>query len=178
MRIEVRIAGFGGQGIVTAGILLGEAAVLIEGKNAVQTQSYGPEARGGASRSEVIISDESIDYPRVVKPDILIAMSQEAYDKYKDDLKANGILIIDEDLVRVQADERVIRVPATRAAEELGNRLAANVVMLGALAQISRVVHPNSLRRVIKDRWPKHAELNLKAFDKGMELAKVELNLR
>ena len=128
MRQEVRIGGFGGQGVIMTGIVIGKAASLFDGKNAVQTQSYGPEARGGASKTEVVISDEPIDYPKVQAPDIFIAMSQTALMKYKDDLKEEGILIIDPDLVNEDdiadfvADKKIklFRAPATRTATHDG----------------------------------------------------------
>jgi len=172
-RFEVRIAGFGGQGVVTAGYVLGQGACLFDGKNATMTQSYGPEARGGACRSEVVISDEAIDFPKVAKPDVLVAMSQEAYLLYCDDVKDGGTIILDEDLVSLEEKKKGIKyfkVPATQIAEQLGNRIVANVVMLGAVTGLTQVVSVEAMEKAVKARWPKYSELNLKALEKGIEL--------
>lgn len=172
-RFEVRIAGFGGQGVVTAGYVLGQSACLFYGKNATMTQSYGPEARGGACRSEVVISDEEIDFPKMVKPDVLVAMSQEAYLLYCDDVKQGGTIVFDEDLVSLQEKEKDVRyfkVPATQIAEQLGNRIVANVVMLGAITALTRVVSVEAMKKAVEARWPRFTELNLKALEKGVEL--------
>lgn len=174
-RYEVRIAGFGGQGVVTAGYVLGQSACLFDGKNATMTQSYGPEARGGACRSEVVISDEEIDFPKVIKPDLLVAMSQEAYLLYCDDVKEGGTIIIDEDLVAPTEETEGIKYyksPASRTAEELGNRIVANVVMLGAITVIARVVSVEAMRKAVAARWPRFSELNLKALGKGVEIGR------
>jgi 2-oxoglutarate ferredoxin oxidoreductase subunit gamma len=174
-RTEVLIAGFGGQGIILAGVILGRAIALYEGRNAIQIQSYGPEARGGACRSEVVISDEEIDYPMVTKPDVFVAMSQEAFDRYIGRLKADGVLIADSSLVRfdeAKVRSRSYRVPATLAADELGRRVVANVVMLGALGGITGLASRESLRRSVMDMAPKGTEeLNLKALERGFEIA-------
>src|SRR3990170_2845279 len=134
MRQEVRLAGFGGQGIILAGYVLGKAAALYDGHEAVFSQSYGPEARGGACAAEVVICDEPVDYPLFELADIVVAMSQEAFSKYGSTLKPDGVLLLDSDLVKTDtAGPRVHRAPFTRLAEGLGNRMAANVVMLGFL---------------------------------------------
>lgn len=174
-RFEVRIAGFGGQGVVTAGYVLGQGACLFDGKNATMTQSYGPEARGGACRSEVVISDEAIDFPKVVEPDLLVAMSQEAYLLYNDGVKDGGTVIIDEDLVSLKERKEGIRyfeVPATRTAEQLGNRIVANVVMLGAITGLTGIVSVEAMEKAVRARWPRFSELNLKALEKGLELCR------
>lgn len=174
-RYEVRIAGFGGQGVVTAGYVLGQSACLFDGKNATMTQSYGPEARGGACNSEVVISDEDIDFPKVVKPDLLVAMSQEAYLLYWNDVKDGGTVILDEDLVTPTEEVKGIKYyksPATRTAEELGNRIIANVVMLGTITAITEVVSFEAMRKAVAARWPRFSELNLKALKKGMEIGR------
>jgi len=172
-RFEVRIAGFGGQGVVTAGYVLGQGSCIFDGKNSTMTQSYGPEARGGACRSEVVISDEAIDYPKVVKPDLLVAMSQEGYLLYYDDVKDRGTIIFDEDLVSLEEEKggvKYFKVPATRTAEELGNRIAANVVMLGAIVALTQVVSVEAMKKAVKARWPRYSDLNLKALERGIEL--------
>lgn len=169
-RIETRISGLGGQGVVLAGVILGRAAVY-DGKHAVQTQSYGAEARGSAAKSEVILSDEKIDFPVVRKCDVLVAMSQSALDKHLKGLKENGILLVDEDMVKevpiIEAE--VFKVPATRIAEaELGSRIYANVIMLGALTKITGMVSIRAVEKAIIDSVPKEAkEKNLEGFKKG-----------
>jgi 2-oxoglutarate ferredoxin oxidoreductase subunit gamma len=169
VRKEIQLAGFGGQGIVLSGLILGEAAIL-DGLNAVQTQSYGPESRGGAARSDVIISDSSIDYPKVVSPDILVALSQPAYDKYRGEVGKKGMLIIDSDLV--ESEESALRVPFSQLADELGRRIVANVIMLGTLAKVSDCVTRDSLERAVLKNIPKGTEeLNLKALDAGFRSA-------
>ncbi len=174
-RYEIRIAGFGGQGIVTMAVILGETAALYDGKFVVQTQSYGPEARGGASKGEVVMDDEEeIDYPKVQEPDVFIAMSRAAYLSYKDGLKENGVLIVDEDLVEIEGDlprgVRVYKIPATRIADkEVGTKQATNVVMLGAFSVITKAVSIEGLKDRIVQRWPRFAETNLKALELGMK---------
>jgi 2-oxoglutarate ferredoxin oxidoreductase subunit gamma len=165
VRTEIQLAGFGGQGIVLSGLILGEAAIL-DGLNAVQTQSYGPESRGGAARSDVIISNLPIDYPKVVSPDVLVALSQPAYDKYHSLVGKKGLLIVDADLV--EGDESALRVPFSKLADELGRRIVANVIMLGALAKVSECVSRESLERAVLRNIPKGTEeLNLKALAAG-----------
>lgn len=174
-RYEVRIAGFGGQGVVTAGYVLGQSACLFDGKNATMTQSYGPEARGGACRSEAVISDTAIDFPKVVKPGLLVAMSQEAYLLYHEDVKEGGTIILDEDLVSPSEEKKNIkyyRIPATRTAEALGNRIVANVVMLGSVVSLTRMVSEEAMKKAVEARWPRFSELNLKALKKGMALGR------
>lgn len=173
MRVEIRIAGFGGQGIIRAGLMLAMAACIHGDRNAVQTQSYGPEARGGACKSEVVISDEEIDFPKITEPDVLIALSQEAYKRYARTVKKGGAILLDPDLVQKQkatTDIRVCRVPATRMAEELGKTIVANVVMLGAFASITRLMSAEALKKSVLDNVPKGTEkLNLAAFEKGYD---------
>jgi len=171
---DVRFGGVGGQGIVLAGRLLGKAASLFDGKDAVCTQSYGPEARGGASRADVVISDERVDYPFVLDADVLAVFFQEAYMMFRPHLKKNGLLLIDDLLVKPDEDgPNLHRVPATRMAEDLGTRLAANIVMLGylvgATGVVSRSAIDQSMRTTLK---PRILDLNLKAFEAGFELAR------
>ena len=174
-RTEVRIAGFGGQGVILAGVLLGTAAVLKDGKHALQTQTYGAAARGGAARSDVIVSDDEIVYPQVTAPDIMVVFTTEALNKYKDDLRQGAILIIDGDMVVPPEDSSfdIHTVPATKIAiEELGRGIVANMIMLGYLAALSGVVSISALEETIRVNVPKGSEeLNLSAFAKGIELA-------
>jgi len=176
LRLEIRVAGFGGQGIIRAGLMLATAACIYGDKNAVETQSYGPESRGGACKSEVVISDEEIDFPKVSEPDVLIVMSQEAYNQYVDTLKKGGILLLDSNLVVKQRENlniRVFEIPATKIAEELGNTIVANVVMLGAFTSITNLVKVEAIKKSILDNVPKKAEkLNIDAFKKGYEYGK------
>lgn len=174
-QIEVRISGLGGQGVVLAGEILGRAAVF-DGKYAVQTQSYGAEARGSAAKSEVIISDENIGFPKVRKCDILVAMSQSALNKHLEDLRENGILLVDEDGVKEvpKVEARVYRVSATEIAEtELKSRIYANVVMLGALTKIMGIVSEAAVKKAIVSSVPEETKRrNLEGFSKGFRLAK------
>jgi len=174
-RIETRISGLGGQGVVLAGVILGRAAVC-DGKYAVQTQSYGTEARGSAAKSEVLISNEKISFPEVRKCDILVTMSQSALDKHLKDLKENGTLLVDEDMVKKvpKTKAKVFKVPATKIAEaELGSKIYANVVMLGALTKITGMLSKRAVEKAITDIVPKEAkENNLNGFKKGFEFIK------
>ncbi len=177
---EIQFAGFGGQGIVLAGYITGKAVSLYDGKSASMTQSYGPEARGGACSSGVVVSDDAskpVDYPKVREPDILVVMSQEAYHKYIDHLKPGGILIYDADLVTpepARSDIQAYAIPATRIAEEkIGKRIVANVVMLGALVGLTGVVSEESMRKAIQTSVKKdYVELNDQAYTLGLEAAK------
>jgi len=175
-RKEVRFTGFGGQGMAVIGNILGRAAAVYDGKQATMTQSYGPEARGGASSSQVIISDGRIFYPYVIESDILVGMSQEGYDKHRSTLKKTGVLLYDEDLVTLHPEEsakHIHAIPATRFAEELGRNIVANIVMLGFLSGMTELVSEEALKKAIEDSVPKPTiQLNLKAFDKGRAHAK------
>jgi len=176
MRMEVRIVGFGGQGIIRAGLMLAMAACIHSDKNAVQTQSYGPESRGGSCKSEVVISDEEIDYPKVVEPDVLLVMSQEAFTTYADTVKPNGTLLLDPDMVprhEFKGNARVFMVPSTKIAEELGKTIVANVVMLGALVAVTGITNPEAFKNSLLSNIPKGTEkLNLTAFERGYEYGK------
>jgi len=163
-RYEVRIGGFGGQGVVTMAVVAGETASLYDKKYVVQTQSYGPEARGGASKSEIVISDEEIDFPKVQAPDVFVVLSRAAYLEYVDGLKDDGILIIDEDLVKIESDlpetMKVYKIPATRLADkEVGSKQATNVVMLGAFAVITKILSIEGLKARIEDKWPRFLKI-------------------
>jgi len=176
MRVEIRFAGFGGQGIIKSGIITAAAACIYSGKNAVQTQSYGPESRGGACKSEVVIAEEEIDFPKVTEPDVLVVMSQHAYNEYAEKVKPNGTIILDPDMIpheKTLKNVKVFRVPATKMAEELGRKIVANIVMLGAFSAVTGLVDKNALKESVKTNVPKGTEeLNLKAFEKGYEYGK------
>jgi len=172
-RYEIRIAGFGGQGVVTIGKIVGIAAVLYDKKNAVQTQSYGPESRGGACKAEVVLSDGEIHYPKVRSADVLVALSQTAQDVYLKDLKPGGLLIIDPLTVAKEvprSDVRVVKVPATEIALKVGNKKFQNMVALGALCHLTGVVSQNALEQSIAEAIPpKTLAQNMEAFRKGIE---------
>ncbi len=173
-RYEIRLSGFGGQGIMTAGYILGKAAALFDQRQVTLTKSYGPESRGGASSAQVIIADEEINYPLLIEMELLVAMSQEAYAKYIDELPSGGLLLIDKDLVKLSRpheDIQVRAIPATRIAEsELGRKIVANIVMLGFVAAHTNSVSVDGLREAVLSSIPKGTEeLNTKAFEKGYE---------
>lgn len=175
MRVEVRLSGFGGQGVVLAGYLLGKALSLYQGLEAVMTQSYGPEARGGASSSNIVVADRSIAYPFVQKADIFAAYSQEGYSRYRDATKSDAAVLIDEDLVTPREGDRVLSIPATRLAEDLGRRIVANVVMLGFICAntelVTREALEQAIRTTVKD---KVVQLNLEALACGIQHAQRE----
>jgi 2-oxoglutarate ferredoxin oxidoreductase subunit gamma len=168
---EIRIAGFGGQGVILAAAVIGKAAATFHGDYATMTQSFGPEARGGSSSAQVILSTEPILYPYVTQPDVLVVMSQEAYGRFAPGLKPGGILITEQDLVRVDkypTGVRVYGVPATRLAEELGRKLVLNIVMVGFFGAVTNLLDPDALRKAVADSVPPATQkLNLEAFDKG-----------
>jgi len=172
-RTEVRIAGFGGQGVVLAGVLLGQAA-LNDGRYAVQTQSYGAETRGGAARSEVIVSDEPVVYPEVIAPGVMAVLSQAALDRYLSDLAPDATLIVDADLVTdvPETGAQLYRGRFTEVAgQELGRPIVANMVMLGFLVAATGVVSGGGLREAVRAGVPAGTEaLNLKALTRGMEM--------
>jgi 2-oxoglutarate ferredoxin oxidoreductase subunit gamma len=174
-RYEVRLSGAGGQGLILVGKILAEAAAIYDNKNATQSQSYGPEARGGASRSEVIISDGDIDYPKATHIDLLLAMTQEAADKYAKDVKPGGTIIVDTSFVeRAPAGEFSVHAyPITKLAEEqVGRAIVANIVALGVIQQVSRIVSEDAILTAIRSRVPKGTEeMNIKAFRIGQEQA-------
>ena len=168
---QLRLSGSGGQGVITAAIIMAEAAIY-EGKEAVQSQSYGPEARGGASKAEVIISDEVIYHPKVTEPDVVLSMTQKAADKYYKDLRKDGILMIDEDLVPNVPDfPNVIKIPITRLSiEKLGKELFANMIALGALVKVSKIVSIDTIKDSVAKRVPPATiEQNMKAIQIGYD---------
>lgn len=178
--MEIRFGGFGGQGIIRSGIILGRAASIYDGNFATMNQSFGPEARGGACSSQIVISEDRILYPYVTESDVLVAMSQEGFDKFKPEVNAKtGVVLYDEDLVKLKRDNKAKYYPirATKMAEDLGNRIIANVVMLGFLIAIAKPVSLESMEKAIPESVPsRFADLNLKAFrmgyDHGLELLK------
>jgi len=178
-RQEIRLAGFGGQGIILSGHILGKAVAIFEKRNAVFTQSYGPEARGGSCSADVIVSDGSIHYPKVGQPSILVLMSQGALNTYGGSINRDGIMIVDEDLVKLEKEPEgvtVYSVPFTRMAETLGRKIVANIVMLGALAALGGVASYDSMKRSVLSSIPKGTEdLNIAAFNKGFEYGQALL---
>jgi 2-oxoglutarate ferredoxin oxidoreductase subunit gamma len=172
-RYEIRLAGSGGQGLILAGIILAEAAGVYDGKFVCQTQSYGPEARGGASKAEVVISDAEIDYPQAIRPDVLLALNQKSLDTFMADLKPGGLLLVDADLVQEVPEAPVLSVPFTRIARDLGRAMAANIVALGALAQLTGAVSLESLTAAVLARVPPGTgDLNRRALAAGINAAK------
>ncbi len=173
-RYEVRLSGEGGQGIVLAGVILAEAAAIYDGKNATQTQVYGPESRGGASKAEVIISDEEIDYPKAMAVDLLLALTQAAADKYGHDLKPSGILVVDSTKVaNVPSGEFTVhRLPIIDTAKDtVGKAMVANIVSLGVIAGLSKVISREAIERAVLARVPKGTEeLNRRALEAGFAL--------
>ena len=180
--LEVRLGGFGGQGIILSGKILGRAQAIYEERQVSLTRSYGPEARGGACSSALVISDEPILYPHVTRPRLMVAMSQAAYAKYRDELADDGLLLVDADLVELdpEANHDVIRVPATHiAAEELELRIVANIVMLGAFTALTEVASKEAMRRAVLDSVPEGTEdLNERAFQRGYEVGQELLEER
>jgi 2-oxoglutarate ferredoxin oxidoreductase subunit gamma len=178
-RYEIRFSGAGGQGLITAGIILAEAASIIEGKHAVQSQSYGPEARGGASKSEVIIGDAPIDYPKATIVDACLAMTQEAADKYAVGIKDGGLLLVDTDFVKnpPKGNFKVYDMPIMRTAQdEVGRVIVANVIALGAMIALTDVVSRDAGQEAVLRRVPEaFVDLNKKAYNLGYEKVKALL---
>jgi 2-oxoglutarate ferredoxin oxidoreductase subunit gamma len=177
MKKEIRICGFGGQGVILAGFIIGKAASVFMDYNAVQSQSYGPEARGGAARSEVIVSDGKIGYPRPTSVDLFVAMSQESFDTYRDDIRKDTVIVIDPDLVpKYSIGRPVYKVQAQKIAEELGNKIVTNIVMVGASTSIFGLLDPEAVRKAVIDSVPsRFKELNEKAYERGLEAGKNAL---
>ncbi|MCU0608106.1 MAG: 2-oxoacid:acceptor oxidoreductase family protein [Candidatus Edwardsbacteria bacterium] len=171
---QIRLSGSGGQGMITAGVILAEAAGVHDGKNVVQSQSYGPEARGGASKAEVIISDREIFFPKATAIDILLAMTQEAWDKYSDDLKEDGVAIVDSFYVKSADRPNVHRLPLSQSArEEVGIEIVANFIALAAIAELTGVVSKPALEKAMLARVPRGTEeKNRKALEIGYRLAR------
>lgn len=170
---EIRFSGYGGQGIIRCGLITGKAVSLFDNKFGTMTQSFGPEARGSACSSQLVISDERVLYPYITRPEILVSMSQDAYEKYEPDLRGDGTLIYDTDLVKpkpVRDEIKYFGVPSTRFAEEMGNRIFGNLVMLGFFTAITKLVSPEAMKKALPGLVPKRfLELNIRAFDKGYD---------
>ena len=177
---ERRLAGFGGQGVILSAIVLGKAASIYQGAYATMTQNFGPEARGGACSAQLVLSGTPILYPYVTQPDIMVVMSQEAYTRFVPELKEGGILIVEQDLVRVtnlSNSTRVYSCPATRLAEELGKRMVLNSVMVGFFTAVTRLLEPEAVGQAVVDSVPStFRDLNLKAFEKGYEYGTKSLS--
>ena len=180
--MDIRFSGFGGQGIIKSGTLIGKAASLYDNKFATLTQSFGPEARGGACSAQVVVDETPVLYPYIHAPEILVSMSQEAYEKFVDDLVPDGILLTDTDLVKpetIRKDVRMYSIPSTRIAEEMGNRIFANVVMVGFFTAITGLVSAEAMREALPGEVPERfIDINLDAFsrgyDYGLELMQAE----
>jgi 2-oxoglutarate ferredoxin oxidoreductase subunit gamma len=170
---EIRVAGFGGQGVIMAASVIGKAASIVDGGFATMTQNFGPEARGGACSAQLVLANTPVLYPYVTHPDIMVVMSQEAYVKFAPELKPGGIMLIEQDLVRVHGlpqQVKVYGIPATRLAEETGKRMVLNIVMVGFFGAITGIFTRESLRKAVEDSVPAaFRELNQRAFDTGYE---------
>jgi 2-oxoglutarate ferredoxin oxidoreductase subunit gamma len=178
-RYEIRFSGSGGQGLITAAVVFADAVGVYDGRYVCQTQSYGPEARGGKSKAEVVISRSPIDYPKALELDLLLAMNQAACDAYFFDLKPNGLLVVDSGLVEQHPTSRIIAIPFTEIArEEIGRELVANMVALGAVGLLSGQIDLDNLEKALLDRVPKGTEeMNSKALQRGIEEAgKIKLD--
>jgi 2-oxoglutarate ferredoxin oxidoreductase subunit gamma len=182
-RTEIKIGGFGGQGVILSGYIIGRAASIFDTKHATMIQAFGPEARGSACSSQVIVSKDPIAYPYITSPQIMIVMSQEAYTKFTPELAQGGILITEEELVQphnLRKDLKHFSIPATRFAEELGKKMVLNIVMMGFTTAITGIVDAEAMRKAVTASVPKGTEeLNLSAFNKGYEYGvkeKAKLN--
>jgi 2-oxoglutarate ferredoxin oxidoreductase subunit gamma len=173
-RCEIRLSGSGGQGMVLAGMILAEAMGINDGKNVVQTQSYGPEARGGASRSDLVVSSKEIYYPKTIQLDLLLCLTQESCDAYYQALKEDGILIVDSGLVTQLPAREVYAFPFTQLARErIGTSMVANIIALGTIASLTRIVSKKGLSEAVQRRAPKGTEeKNLQALEIGFELTR------
>lgn len=176
---EIRVAGFGGQGVIMCASVIGKAASIFEGGHATMTQNFGPEARGGACSAQVIVSKDPVLYPYLTNPDVLVVMSHEAYARFSPELSSKGTMLIEQDLVRITHipdGVKVYGIPATRIAEELGKRMVLNIVMVGFFGAVTGIVRREALRDAVADSVPKaFVELNLKAFDAGYDYGKKHL---
>src|SRR5512136_164468 len=172
-RTEIRLAGEGGQGMILSGIILAEASAIYDGKMAVQTQSYGPEARGGASKSEVVIAEGEIDHPEVLSADVVVTLSQEAFDKYADSVKPGGLLIVDDDNVHSARVPEAIKIPISWLAfHTTGKYITANTVALGVLVGLTGVVSREAIEKAVMARAPRGTEeMNRMALEAGFEAA-------
>jgi len=176
MREEIRVTGFGGQGIILAGFIIGKAATVYDGKFATLMQSYGPEARGSACAAQVVVSDKKILYPYLKEQNILLVLSQEGYDLHIGKTKPDGIALVDKDLVEFDREPNIKvfrRMPATKTAEDLGRRMVANIVMLGFFTGATNVISFDAMKEAVKSTVPKGTEdLNIHALELGYEYSK------
>ena len=176
---DIRFAGYGGQGIIKSGIIAGKAASIYDNKFATMSQSFGPEARGGACSSQLVVSESKVLYPYVTKSDVLVAMSQEGYNKFESELSEEGILLIDEDLVKNKPPRgkiKIYSIPTTRFAEQLGRKIVSNVVMLGFFTAVTNIVSYEAMKKALPGSVPEKAlDLNIKAFEKGYEYGKQKV---
>lgn len=176
---QITITGFGGQGVILAGRILGEAAAICDHLESTLVQSYGPESRGGACSAQITIADGPIHFPYITKPDILVCLSQSGYDKHVATLNEGGTLVVEQDLVKPVGDREYFAIPCTRYAEELGNKMMANIIMIGFLAAITGIVSQQSARSTVeKSVPPKTIEKNIKAFERGWAYAQATLKGR
>jgi 2-oxoglutarate ferredoxin oxidoreductase subunit gamma len=172
-KTEIRVGGLGGQGVILCGMIIGKAAAIYDGKHAALIQAFGPEARGSACSAQVIVSEEEIGYPYVRRPDILVLMSQDAYNQFVPELRPGGLLLYEEELVRLDgrlpAGAKAVGIPATRFAEELGRRLVLNIVMAGFFAGVTGLITHEAIEGAVKDSVPKGTEdLNMRALRRGL----------
>ena len=175
-RTEIRITGFGGQGVVLAGHIIGRACAIHAGRQATMIQSFGPEARGSACSATLVVSDTEVLYPYIRRPDIFVVMSAEGYEKFGDELKPDGILVYEQDLVHPEPREgqRAFGVPSTRIAEDLGRTIVQNIVMVGFFTGVTELVPDDAMRDAVRESVPAGTEeLNLGAFEKGLEYART-----
>lgn len=176
---ELKIGGLGGQGVILSGMIIGKAAALYDNKSATMTQAFGPEARGSACSAQLIVSDDTILYPYVHKPQILVAMSQDAFTKFSPGMAEGGTLLVEEELVKVTdtpKDVKVYGIPATRIAEELGRKMVLNIVMVGFFSAVTGIIDADAMRKAVEASVPPGTEkLNLSAFDQGYEYGKKQL---
>jgi 2-oxoglutarate ferredoxin oxidoreductase subunit gamma len=180
-RTEIRVAGFGGQGVILCAMIIGKAASIYGGRHATLVQSFGPEARGSACSAQVTVDDHLVDYPYVKQPDILIVMSPDAYKQFGTGVKPGGLMLYESDLITsVSAgDVRAYGVPATRFAEELGRRMIMNIVMVGFFTGVTGLIDSIAVEKAVRDSVPKGTEdLNLKAFQKGFEFGREQAAAR
>jgi 2-oxoglutarate ferredoxin oxidoreductase subunit gamma len=180
---EIRIAGFGGQGVILAGMVIGRAATIYDHKFVTLTQSFGPEARGSACSVQLIVSTEPVLYPYISRPDLLVAMSQEAYARFGPELKPGGLLLYEQDMIslskKLPADIKTFGIPATRFAEELGRKLVLNMIMVGFVTATTSLTTAEAVRKAVEDSVPRGTEkLNLAAFEKGLEFGRNLLSAR
>ncbi len=170
-RVEIKIGGFGGQGVILAGIIIGKAASIYDDKDATLTQSFGPEARGGACSAQIVVNTERNLYPMVTRPDVLVVMSQPAYEKYVPEVKPGALVLYEESLVQpdgLPEGCRAYGIPATRFAEELGRRMVLNIIMIGFFTALSDICPVEAVKKAVVDSVPRGTEkLNLSAFDRG-----------